>query len=154
MNQDSITPDASNRLYVFEGPVDCLSHASITQIGNTDWDGYRLSLGGVSSLALNAFIENHPQINQVYLCLDNDGRGNEATERISREILEKEDYSHISIFIAPPPDGTGKDFNDTLLYMKKTVMERTVKPLDNAVLDARNQSHNTSSNKKRHEPAL
>ena len=109
-----------NRLYVFEGPVDCMSHATIATIGGTDWDGHRLSLGGVSSKALNTFLENNPHVSQVYLCLDNDGRGNEASERISNELLSKEDYSHISIYIAPPPDGFGKDFNDTLMYMRET----------------------------------
>ena len=110
------------RLYVFEGPVDCISHASIAVIGDTDWDGYRLSLGGVSSMALNKFLENNSYISQVYLCLDNDVRGNEAAQRISQELLGNEKYSHINIYIAPPP--IGKDFNDTLMYMREKAMER------------------------------
>jgi len=101
---------APERLYVFEGAIDCLSHASITQISGTDWDGYRLSLGGVSSLALTNFLDNNPQITNVYLCLDNDKPGKDATERISSEIISNEKYSHISLYIVPPP--IGKDYND------------------------------------------
>jgi len=112
----------SERLYIFEGAIDCLSHAAITQIGGVDWDGYRLSLGGVSSLALNTFLENNPQISAVYLCLDYDKPGKEATERISKELLGNDRYSHISIYAAPPP--VGKDFNDTLKFMQKKIIER------------------------------
>jgi hypothetical protein len=125
---------AFERLYVFEGAVDCLSHASITQIGGTDWDGYRLSLGGVSSLALNTFLENNPQISTVYICLDNDKTGKESTERIAKEILEKEQYSHINIFIAPPPIGT--DYNDTLMFLQEKLKERSLEFEKNTVLDA------------------
>ena len=112
----------SHNLYVFEGAVDCLSHAAISQIGDTGWDGYRLSLGGVSGLALNTFLENNPQVNTVYLCLDNDKPGKEATGRISREMLANEKYSHISIYIAPPP--VGKDYNDTLVSMQEKIKEK------------------------------
>ena len=122
--QETKLQNEVNRLYVFEGPIDCLSHASISQIGGTDWDGYRLSLGGISPKALNTFLENNPHINQVYLCLDNDERGKEAAENISNELLANEDYSHINIYIAPPPEGTGKDFNDTLLFMREKIKEK------------------------------
>ena len=49
-------------------------------------------------------------------------RGNEAAQRISQELLANEKYSHINIYIAPPP--IGKDFNDTLMYMREKAMER------------------------------
>jgi hypothetical protein len=113
----------AERLYVFESAIDCMSHASITQIGNTDWDGYRLSLGGVSGLALNAFLENNPQISTMYFCLDNDKAGKDATERIIRDLLENKKYSNINIYIAPPP--IGKDYNDTLSAMQKILQERS-----------------------------
>jgi len=112
----------SNNVYVFEGVVDCLSHASIAQIGGTDWNGHRLSLGGVFAVALNTFLGNNPQITQVYLALDNDKAGQEATERIVNEVLGNETYNHISIFIAPPP--VGKDYNDTLMFMQTQTKER------------------------------
>jgi len=112
----------SNRLYVFEGVTDCLSHASIAQMGDTDWDGYRLSLGGVSVVALKTFLENNPQVTQVYLALDNDKTGSEATERTIKEVLDNESYNHVNLFVALPP--VGKDFNDTLIFMQAQINER------------------------------
>lgn len=109
---------AGEKLYVFESPIDCLSHASIAQMGDGSWNGYRLALGGVSSLALNAFLENNPQITNLYLCLDNDKTGVEATERICKELLANEKYNHINIIIAYPPVNVGKDYNDVLVFMK------------------------------------
>ena len=44
-----------------------------------------LSLGGVSSLALNVFSFLNPQITSVFLCLDNDQAGNEC-EKLAGEI--------------------------------------------------------------------
>jgi hypothetical protein len=140
----------SARLYVFEGAIDCLSHASIAEIGSASWDGYRLSLGGVSNLALNAFLENHPHINQVYLCLDNDERGNEATERISRELMANESYSHINIYIAPLPTDTGKDFNDTLIFMREKINERKLQTHNTVTADIQKPN----ADKKRYETTL
>ena len=114
--------DTDKHLYVFESAIDCMSHASIAEIGDTDWDGFRLSLGGVSNLALYAFLENNPQVETVYLCLDNDKAGKEASERIATKLLDNELYDYINIFIAPPP--IGNDFNDTLLAMKEKIKQR------------------------------
>lgn len=44
----------SQNLVVTEAPIDCLAHFSIHEAGQTGFDGHRLSLGGVSSLALTA----------------------------------------------------------------------------------------------------
>jgi hypothetical protein len=118
---------SSQRLYVFEGVIDCLSHATIATIARNegkDWDGHRLSLGGVSSLALQTFLESNTQVTNVYLCLDNDKAGIEATERISKELLENEKYKHLNVFIAPPPISAGKDYNEVLLHMVKNIKER------------------------------
>ena len=112
----------TNRLYVFEGVVDCLSHATIAQIGGTDWDGYRLSLGGIAAVALKTFLENNPHTTEVHLALDNDHAGKEATERIIKEVLENEAYDHINLYIAPPP--IGKDYNDTLMFLREKIKEK------------------------------
>lgn len=144
-------PDASGsldgrgaeRLYVFEGTADCLSHISIAQIGGADWSGYRLSLGGVSSSALTNFLANNPQITDVYLCLDNDKPGKEATERIINEVLENEAYNSISFFVAPPP--VGKDFNDTLKFLRKKIKERSVQAEINAAEKPQGKKRNDVS---------
>ena len=123
----------ANRVYVFEGVTDCLSHASIAQIGNTDWDGYRLSLGGVSFKALESFLERNPHITQVYLGFDNDTPGKTATERIIKEVLEKDSYNHVSLFVAPPP--VGNDYNDTLKVMQAQIKEHKLQAEKSTALE-------------------
>ena len=99
-------------LAVTEAPIDILSHASIHKMNGDKWDGYRLSLGGVSSLALISFLEQHPQITSVQLCLDNDKAGQTATSRIISELLSDNSFAYLKISVVPPP--IGKDYNDTL----------------------------------------
>ncbi|WP_303860704.1 toprim domain-containing protein [Alkalibaculum bacchi] len=102
----------STKLMVMESPIDCLSHASIHKLDGNKWDGYRLSLGGVSSLALISFLEQYPEIKGVQLGLDNDKAGQKATNRIIKELLSDNRFSHLKISIVPPP--IGKDYCDTL----------------------------------------
>ena len=55
--------DAESRtLAVYESPADALSHASICEMSGKERDYHRLSLGGVSSLALISYLERHTQI--------------------------------------------------------------------------------------------
>ncbi len=41
------------------------SHATLQELEGWKWDGYRLSLGGTSHVALTAFLERHPEIRRV-----------------------------------------------------------------------------------------
>ena len=111
------SPD-SQCLAVFESPIDLLSHTSLQS--RDGWDGYRLSLGGTSPVALTAFLERDPQIAKVSLCLDNDEAGQTAALKI-RDILADR-YPHITATIDPPV--TGKDYNDMLLHAKALEKER------------------------------
>ena len=52
----------SRHLAVFEAPIDALSHATLQKLEGWQWNGYRLSLGGTSHVALVAFLECHPEI--------------------------------------------------------------------------------------------
>ena len=115
-------PDKSV-LAVFEAPVDALAHHCIHEIGQTGWDGYRLSLGGVGSVALVSFLERHHEISSVLLCLDNDKAGKDATDRIIRELLSDKRFSGRRITVAPPP--IGKDYADTLQAIHQLNREKS-----------------------------
>jgi 5S rRNA maturation endonuclease (ribonuclease M5) len=110
----SLPPDnpKNTTLMLFEAPLDLLAHYDIMKMANNDLDGHRLSLGGVSSVALKNFLESHPKTSHVYICLDADKAGQDATQRIIRELQGNEKTSHIRITVSPPP--IGKDFSDTL----------------------------------------
>ena len=93
-----------NQLFVFEAAIDLLS---FIQLFPKDWKKRSyLSLGGVSSVALMAFLSERPQITSVFLCLDNDQAGNEACEKLAGEISER--YSVIRL------KPSRKDWNEIL----------------------------------------
>lgn len=77
----------SNKLYVFEAPIDMLSFITMNQ---EDWkeDNY-LSLCGLSEQAMLKMIEVYSNINEVILCLDNDIAGIEASEKFQNILLNK-----------------------------------------------------------------
>ena len=118
-------PDSGN-LAVFESPIDCQAHASIHSIGQTGWDGHRLSLGGTSSDAIMGFLERNPQVTSIQLCLDNDKAGHDATNRIIKELLNDKRFSRMKITVAPPP--IGKDYADTLQAIKQSSIEKSTIP--------------------------
>jgi hypothetical protein len=135
------TMNGSHSVAVFESPIDALSHHEIMVIAEAErgtvWDGFRLSLSGTASVALIGFLERHPHVQNIYLSLDNDPAGQAATERITKELLTDKRFAGKSITIAPPP--IGKDFNDTLINMRRLLLERTEKSDEHEIrkLDAR-----------------
>ena len=93
-----------NQLFVFEAAIDLLS---FIQLFPKDWKKRSyLSLGGISGVALMAFLSERPQITSVFLCLDNDQAGNEACEKLAGEISER--YSVIRL------KPSRKDWNEIL----------------------------------------
>jgi hypothetical protein len=96
----------SNTVAVFESPVDALSH----QMLYPDFDGYRLSLGGTSLLALTHFLELHSEVTDCVICTDNDRAGDLAATKIA------ELPGLAAVRLLPQ---VGKDFNDTLQSVQK-----------------------------------
>ena len=106
-----------NQLFVFEAAIDLLS---FIQLFPKDWKKRSyLSLGGISSAALMAFLSERPQITSVFLCLDNDHAGNEASEKLAIEIPDG--YSVIRL------KPSRKDWNEILCDKnadrKKSIIE-------------------------------
>lgn len=62
----------------------------------------------LSKIGLDHFLDVHPNINEIYLCLDHDIAGIEGAERISDFLNEKGSYT-ISCIRA-----RNKDFNEDL----------------------------------------
>lgn len=82
---------SSERLFVFEAPIDLLSYISLHPEG---WQEHSyVSLCGVSEHAMVKQLELHPQIDEVYLCLDNDKAGHGASERLAARLGELGGYS-------------------------------------------------------------
>jgi len=112
----------SRHVAVFEAPIDALSHATLQEIEGWKWDGYRLSLGGTSHVALTAFLDRHPEIRRVNLYMDNDLGGLKNARRIKAMLHEDRRFRHIRVGINPPR--VGKDYNEKLLQVRQQMQDR------------------------------
>ena len=78
----------SDKIYVFEAPIDMLSF--ITVHNDTDWRKHSyLALCGVSEQALIKILEINSCLSHVILCLDYDSAGIEASEKMADILTEK-----------------------------------------------------------------
>lgn len=109
-------PGASEaqRLAVFEGAIDAISHASIEKQDSEDWrQTVRISQSGAAApgMVLN-YLREHPRLTTVLACYDNDTAGQEMEKTLRRELEGME----VEIISAPPP--RGKDWNDYLVLRR------------------------------------
>lgn len=113
------------KLFVFEAPIDLLSHATLANkiIGREDaWTAHsRLSLGGVTDVALETYLASHHDVKELVFCLDNDKAGREASAALGAKYVAK-GYAVKDI---PPKD---KDYNEDLLDYITDKKERSTAP--------------------------
>ena len=97
-------------LYLFEAPIDMLSFISMFK---HCWKSQSYAAScGVSDKVLWQMLKDGPHIKKVYICFDNDEPGQQAAQRISREMTEKNIWHEIY-----PPEK--KDWNEDLLAWRK-----------------------------------
>lgn len=95
----------SGRLYAFEAPIDMLSYISMHK---ENWQQHSyVALCSVADRAIFYTLKQHPQINEVVLCLDSDEPGQAATRRIAEKLFTNGYHYEIEI-------PQGKDWNDDL----------------------------------------
>ncbi len=99
----------SSNLYVFESAIDLLSF--MTLYPKYRKDDHYLSLGGVSNQALMQFLSARPDVENIYLCLDDDQAGHDAVARILYELPEQYEVTRLI------PER--KDWNDVLVDQVK-----------------------------------
>lgn len=117
-------------LFVFEAPIDMLSHIALYPAG---WrERSYLSLGGVSAKALERFLSECQDIESIYIVTDNDQAGNNAAEKLA-ELISKEK----SVYRFLPQE---KDWNEDLIN------ERNGLPTDDYVtIGVRKPKYHTKS---------
>lgn len=121
-NIDSCIPEysfhwngRSDRLYLFEAPIDMLSFISMHKDG---WKNHSYAACcGVSDRVMWQMLKDNSNINSVCLCLDNDEAGQLANKRISEKLTKKGIQSEILVPIH-------KDWNEDLtLSLKESEVE-------------------------------
>jgi hypothetical protein len=101
----------SQTVAVFEAPIDCLSHQTLCKEGFIPpFNGWRLSLGGTSVLALEHFLEMHTEVLHCLVCTDNDAAGEQAAAKIEKITGVMSERS---------PPGMENDWNDMLQVLQK-----------------------------------
>lgn len=103
-----------DRLYLFEAPIDLLSFISLHK---DNWRSHSYAACcGVGDRVLFRMLRDHPTIQTVCLCLDNDEAGQAANNRIA----EKLHIQGIQTEILVP---THKDWNEDLLFPEESEEE-------------------------------
>lgn len=122
-NQDGSLPEysfhwhgTSDKLYLFEAPIDMLSLISMHKNG---WRNHNYAAAcGVSDQVLWQMMKDNPKIQKVYLCLDSDEPGQAAAKRISDKLFTKGIQHEILVPIH-------KDWNEDLLHPAEEMEEET-----------------------------
>ena len=97
---------SSNRLYVFEAPIDLMSFLSRYPRG---WQEHSfVALCGTAEHAMLWMLEQNPGIRSVCLCLDHDEAGIEASRRLA-ELLHEHGYDDVGML-----QSEYKDWNEDL----------------------------------------
>ena len=118
-----ISSDYNGALVVTEGAIDLLSYLTLIKRNHHDWRMVNaVSLNGVYvpreetpsiPVALEQYLKDHPQIQRIALCLDNDKAGRAAAQSIIAALPKLE------VIYRPP--AVGKDYNDMLTTAIGTV---------------------------------
>jgi len=102
----------SREVIVFEAAIDLMSHITM-------FPGYRASMVALGMLAdapLETFLAEHPEMEKIKFCLDNDGPGRKAAETLQKKYTGM-GYA-AEVFLPPEPY---KDFNQWNVEMTKAI---------------------------------
>lgn len=104
--------EESTELVVFEGAIDLMSYADIY----SDFHSNKLTLGMLADAPLFTFLREHPQIQSIKFCLDNDEPGRKVAERL----MDKYYGLGYEVDDCPPP----KDYKDYNKWLQEARQEK------------------------------
>lgn len=112
----SIVGTDTTSLYIFESPIDLLSAATLANKYTGNSKEYlkhsRLSLSGVSDVALEHYLLVHQNVSTLHFWLDNDSAGRKASEMLCKKYSDRgfKVYNHCPKY---------KDMNEDLKNFQK-----------------------------------
>ena len=121
----NMTYTRNNQLYIYESPIDAMSQATMENLFKKDETAFmrnnRLSLAGITDTAMPIYLKQHPFIEELIFCLDNDPPGKDASNIISKKYYDKGYYIRIE-------QSLGKDYNEDLInFIEKSRLEKSLK---------------------------
>lgn len=105
---------ATDTLYAFESPIDLISYLTLLKQSGMQYLDHYLSLSGISTAALEQYLTEHPEIQKLIVCTDNDTAGEDAFIQIYKTYCADYEIKRQT----PKPY---KDFNE--LLVKKVFQE-------------------------------
>ncbi|CAK7051955.1 DUF3991 domain-containing protein [Tissierella carlieri] len=104
----------TNKLYIFESPIELMSYLTLFQrkaMYDKGFNHHMVSLGCLAPVALNRYLEDNPNIDEINICLNNDKWGINAANKIRQEYQDRyrvnEEYPDV------------KDWNELLIQVNK-----------------------------------
>lgn len=114
----------SREVIVFEAAIDLMSHITMFPKHRASM----VALGMLADAPLETFLAEHPEVEKIKFCLDNDGPGRKAAETLQQKYAEK-GYT-AEIFLPPEPY---KDFNQWNVEMKKAQEQEKIRETARAI---------------------
>ena len=105
----------SNNLYVFESPIDLMSHITLIKLdGRIDWKkDNRVSCGGLFDMAIDTYLKQNKHIENIIFCFDNDvGKKENYGQDKAKEFAKNYKELGYNCYLHKPKN---KDFNEDLL---------------------------------------
>lgn len=99
----------NEKVYLFEAPIDMLSYICLQDDDNWKENTY-IAACGVSAKPLLQSMKDNPMLSKVYLCLDNDEKGQEFDLRIKAILDQRGIESEILVPVC-------KDWNEDLITL-------------------------------------
>ena len=100
----------SDRIYLFEAPIDMLSFISMHK---ENWKNHSYAAScSVSDRVLFQCLKDNPNIKNVFLCFDNDEAGQTANKRIANKLNKMNIQNEILV-------PNLKDWNEDLTFSEK-----------------------------------
>ena len=93
--------EKTDKIFIFEGAIDLLSYATLFKLYGQKWENKTMiSLAGVYQPAkvleqskvpvtIENYLKKHPEITKIYLCLDSDETGRNATKALKTVMSDK-----------------------------------------------------------------
>ena len=106
-------PPEQLRVFVFEAPIDLMSYCTLHRSVKSN----AVALCCLYDGPLDTYLRDNPHLKQIDLCLDADGPGQAAAERMRQKYTQK----GYAVSVHTPP--RGKDWND-YLQLRRTSRDR------------------------------
>ncbi len=121
----SVEGTNKSKLYVFEAPIDLLSHATMANHFTNNENAWklhtRICLSGTSDVALEHYLKTHSDVKEIHFCLDNDEPGQNAVKKHSEKYSA---LGYTTINHCPKSNDINDDLIGYLNAQQKTVKKK------------------------------